>query len=220
MMWLIGFFLVALLEWIAAGKRLRRVRVITKPLSLIILIIWFSTKGGWESSGIFFGFGLVFSLLGDIFLLMRPRFFIAGLVSFLSAHLCYLTGFMHGKIDFNLLIFLPITFVIMLGVLIYPKIVHRVRRKIENRKLTIPVILYMFTITSMLFFAQLTWFKPDWGFLASLSVSLGAFLFTVSDSVLAIGKFSKPVHYSNFLVMFTYHLGQFGIIFGFLNKLN
>jgi uncharacterized membrane protein YhhN len=107
----------------------------------------------------------------------------------------------------------------MLGVLVYPKIVRSVQRKIEYRKLTVPVILYIFTIMSMLFTAQLTWFKPDWGFLSSLSVSLGAFLFTISDSVLAINKFSKPLHYSNFLIMFTYHLGQFGIIFGFLNKI-
>jgi len=217
--WLVGFFLIALLDWIAAGKRMHRVRVITKPLSLIMLIIWFGSNGGWASTGVWFGSGLIFSLLGDIFLLLRPRFFIAGLTSFLLAHLCYVTGFLHGKIVFNILIFLPITFVIMLGVLIYPRIVCSVRRKIENRKLTIPVILYMFTITSMLFFAQLTWFKPDWGFLSAVSVSLGAFLFTISDSVLAINKFSKPLHYSNFLIMFTYHLGQFGIIFGFLNKI-
>ena len=219
MIWLIGFFLIALLEWIAAGKSLRKIRVITKPLSLILLIIWFSTKGGWTLTGVWFGSGLVFSFLGDIFLLMRPRFFIAGLTSFLIAHLCYVTGFLQGRIHFNIFIFLPITFVIMLGVVVYPKIVRSVRRKIEYKKLTIPVILYMFTITTMLFTALLTWFKPDWGFLGALSVSLGAFFFTISDSVLAINKFSKPLHYSNFLIMFTYHLGQFGIIFGFLNKI-
>ena len=219
MLWIFGFFFVALFDWIAAGKKWHRVRVITKPLSLILLIIWFSSKGGWSAQGIWFGFGLIFSLGGDIFLLLRPRFFIAGLTSFLLAHLCYLTGFLQGETAYSIFFFIPITLVIMLGVLVYPKIIRSVRRKLENRKLTIPVTLYMLTITSMLFFAQLTWFKPEWGFLGALAASVGALLFTISDFVLAIGKFSQPILFSDFIIMFTYHLGQFGITIGILAKL-
>jgi uncharacterized membrane protein YhhN len=69
----------------------------------------------------------------------------------------------------------------------------------------------MVTMTTMLLSAGLTWFRPEWGFSAALSVSLGALLFTISDSVLAAGRFLRPIPYSNFLVMFTYHLGQAGI---------
>ena len=217
--WLLAFLGVALIEWIAAGKQWHRVRVVTKPLSLILLIVWFSTKGGWVLTGIWFGSGLIFSLIGDVFLLLRPRFFLFGLSAFLIAHLCYITGFLQGKLLFSYLMILPILVVVVLGILVYPKIIRSVRRKLENRRLTIPVTFYMFTITSMLFLALMTWFRPAWGFWGAIGASFGALLFTISDSVLAIGKFSRPFQYSNFLIMFTYHLGQLGITFGILAKL-
>lgn len=217
--WLLAFLGVAPIEWIAAGKQWNRIRVVTKPLSLILLIIWFSTTGGWVLTGIWFGAGLIFSLIGDLFLLLRPRFFLFGLTAFLTAHLCYITGFLQGKLIFSYLMILPIIVIVVLGVLVYPKIIRSVRRKLENRRLTIPVTIYMFTITSMLFLALMTWFKPAWGFWGSIGASIGALLFTISDSVLALGKFSRPIQYSNFLIMFTYHLGQLGITIGILAKL-
>lgn len=61
---------------------------------------------------------------------------------------------------------------------------------------------------------MLTWFRDQWSTEAALLVSVGALLFTISDSVLATGRFLRPVPYGNFLVMFTYHLGQLGIAFG------
>lgn len=214
--WLPLFLLVALVEWVAAGKRRYGIRVFSKPLSLILLLSGFTWQGGWQGIGIFFGLGLIFSLGGDIFLLMRPRFFIAGLVSFLFAHLAYISGFLPGRWQSSPWIFLPFLIVIMIGVFLYPRVVERVRRRLENRHLVIPVVLYMLTITSMLLTAILTWFHPRWYGWPALAASVGALLFTVSDSVLAFGKFSHPLRFSNFIVMFTYHLGQLGIVLGAL----
>ena len=78
----------------------------------------------------------------------------------------------------------------------------------------------MVTITIMLFSAMTTWFRDQWTGEAALFASVGALLFTISDTVLATGRFLRPVPYGNFLVMFTYHLGQLGIATGALLMLS
>ncbi|MDX9851460.1 MAG: lysoplasmalogenase [Anaerolineaceae bacterium] len=202
------------LEWLAAGKRWIWMRVVTKPLSLILLIMIFTLLGGWVSPGYWFGAGLVFSLAGDVFLLLRSRFFIAGLLSFLAAHILYIIGFSYGAIQLNGWGVIPLFLVIGLVIVAYPRIIGGIRRRLEHKKLWLPVALYMLTITMMFLSAMLTWFRDQWSTEAALLVSVGALLFTISDSVLATGRFLRPVPYGNFLVMFTYHLGQLGIAFG------
>ena len=211
MYWLYLFFIIAPLEWTAAAQKWHKVRIFSKPLSLISLLLWFIAMGGFHSNGWWFGAGLFFSLVGDVFLLMRRRFFVAGLFSFLIAHICYITGFLQGSIKLSLFILLPVAVVVLLGVAAYPRIIGGVRRRLEQRYLLIPVILYMLTITTMLFVAMLTWFRPGWSIWSALTASLGAILFTVSDSLLAAGRFLRPIPYGNFLVMFAYHMGQLGI---------
>lgn len=211
--------LILFLEWIAAGKRWNKVRVVTKPLSLILIIIIYTITGGWLQAGFWFGAGLLFSLVGDVFLLLRSRFFIAGLFSFLIAHLLYIIGFSFGALKLNRWGLIPIVLVVGLVVLAYPRIVGGVRRRLEHRRLWLPVVLYMVTITIMLFSAMMTWFRDPWSVEAALLASVGALLFTISDTVLATGRFLRPVPHGNFLVMFIYHLGQIGIAAGALMML-
>ncbi len=63
-----GMLLMAGADWLAAWRGWRRVRWVTKPGTLLLLIAWFSQVGGWQGNLFWFGLGLVFSLLGDIFL--------------------------------------------------------------------------------------------------------------------------------------------------------
>lgn len=212
----IALALVMPLEWVAAEKRWTWVRVVTKPLSLILLIVIFTISGGWIQPGYWFGAGLLFSLAGDVFLLLRSRFFIAGLLSFLVAHILYFIGFNFGALKLNGWGLVPLLLLIGFVILAYPRIVGGVRRRLEHRRLWLPVLLYMVTITIMLFSAMMTWFRDQWTSESALFVSLGALLFTISDTLLATGRFLRPVTYGNFLVMFTYHLGQLGIAIGVL----
>ncbi len=208
-----------LLDWVAAGKRWVKFRVFSKPVSLLILIYIFISFGGWQNPGIWFLGGLIFSLLGDIFLLMRSRFFIAGLVSFLVAHIFYIIGLGLGALNWSVWMLVPVAIISLLIILAYPRIIGGIRRSLEHRHLWLPVLLYMVTITLMLLLAMLTWFRESWVYPSALLASVGALLFTISDTVLATGRFLRPVPYGNFLVMFTYHLGQLGIAFGALSMM-
>ncbi len=208
--------LVMLMEWVAAGKRWSKARYVTKPLSLLILLLLFIQLGGWVNPGYWFGIGLIFSLMGDIFLLMRSRFFIPGLFAFLVAHVCYIIGFSWGLFNPSVWLVIPFVIVGLLIIVAYPRVIGGVRRRLQKKRMWMPIVLYMLTITTMLVMALLTWFRPSWSGYAAFFASFGAFLFTASDSLLATGRFLRPVPYGNFLVMFTYHLGQIGIILGVL----
>ena len=215
MIWLLLFFIVAIAEWVATGKRIRKVRAFTKPSSLILLIVWFSVMGGWQV-GWWFGLGLVFSLFGDVFLLLRSKFFIAGLVSFLLAHIAYIIGFAQTTVVYSWWMLVHIGIVMIVFWIAYPRLIAGVRRRLEYKKLTIPVTLYMLTIIVMLVSALFCWFGPEWGYIPAVISAAGALLFVISDSLLAAGRFLHPIPYGNFMVMFTYHLGQLGIILGVL----
>lgn len=217
--WIIALGIIMPFEWVAAGKSWIRARRISKPLSLMILIAMFIALGGWRQPGYWIFGGLVFSLLGDIFLLMRKKFFIAGLLSFLIAHIFYIIGLVHGKLSPGWGMLVPIVIIFLLTITAYPRIVRGVRRRLEHRHLWLPVVLYMITITIMLLMAMFTWFRPAWVYPSALLVSIGALLFTISDTLLATGRFLRPVPYGDFLVMFTYHLGQVGISFGALSMM-
>jgi len=83
--------------------------------------------------------------------------------------------------------------------------------------LTVPVIIYGITITLMLIVALkglFTWEKS-----AKYFVLIGAVLFVISDSILAIDKFYNAISLATFWIMLTYLAAQFCIVFGIL-KLN
>ena len=65
-----------------------------KPLTMVILIASLLPSAGlfaaWQWLIVL---GLVFSLAGDVFLMLPSDKFIAGLASFLVAHLCYIGAF-------------------------------------------------------------------------------------------------------------------------------
>jgi uncharacterized membrane protein YhhN len=47
-------------------------------------------------------------------------------------------------------------------------------------------------------------------------VPLGALLFMLSDSLIAVSKFKHPIRYDDYLIWCTYYVGQVCISMGFL----
>jgi uncharacterized membrane protein YhhN len=162
--------------------------------------------------------GLLFSWIGDVILLfadIAEIYFILGLVCFLIAHLSYCVLFnkqISGEIKFNRFLF-AFGSLLIAGYLI--GMVSFLMPKLGDLK--VPVIVYAAVISTMVLFAfngYLIWKKPG-----ALYVFLGAAVFVLSDSILAINKFYTPIERSSFFIMLTYLVAQYLIVMGII-KLN
>jgi uncharacterized membrane protein YhhN len=84
--------------------------------------------------------------------------------------------------------------------------------------LVYPVIVYAIVITVMLYAAMTTITNPAWTTRAAFFVSVGAFLFYISDLILAWNKFVSPIKNGRLLNIAAYHLGQIGLIAGVIGQ--
>jgi uncharacterized membrane protein YhhN len=210
---------VAVVEWIAVAKGWKKVETIAKPatmVALFLVLVQGLVLTRFSSLPlIFFGVGILFSLAGDVFLMLSDRWFIAGLGAFLLAHVAYIVGF-----NLPLPVVSPLWSVGLALVLalsagrVLRRIVAGLREK-GLQRLAGPVVLYGTVITIMLLSAMLTLFRPDWPSTAAAGlVSLGAFLFYFSDIILAWNKFVAPIRNGRVMNMVAYHLGQIALIAG------
>ena len=193
-------------------------RVVSKPLILLSLIFYFLLNriGMKQTLSLYTLLALVFSLLGDIFLLfdqISATFFVLGLGSFLLAHICYAFCFYlqrssRIRLDFWIMTLLLTSYGVALYSILY----------IHLGNIKIPVALYILFILLMVITAyNRKGNVSDKGFFL---VFIGALSFIISDSLLAINKFLIPLPYSNFLVMGTYATAQYLIIRGLLKDTN
>jgi hypothetical protein len=60
--------------------------------------------------------------------------------------------------------------------------------------------------------------NPEWEACASLLVGLGAFLFFLSDIILAWHRFVAPIRNGRIYNIAAYHLGQIGLIAGVIGQ--
>lgn len=202
------------LEAYAIRRERRELEYIAKPAVILLLMVWLYAGTGWQGSSLWFGLGLLFSLLGDALLLFpHPRMFLSGLVAFLFTHACYLLGFKEQLLNPSAWSFLLMLFLLWNGIRLLRRIAAAVRARGESRLVT-PVILYGLMITLMLYAAMSTIFDPTWSGGAAFLVSAGAFLFWISDLMLAWNKFVTPLQGGRLPVLLTYHLGQISLIAG------
>ena len=216
--WIIAALIFAMADWIAVGYQRQRWRVVTKPGVMIVLLIGFSVSGGWQGESVWFGLGLVFSLLGDILLLLPPSWFIGGLGAFLAAHIFYIIGFNQEPPPIGWQLISLAAVMIIIDYFGYRRLRRALLRQPKGRWLRYPVFVYVVVISLMLLSAMLTLLRPDWPQTASILVVAGALLFYISDSVLAINRFAGPVPYGKLVVIVSYHLAQIAIVMGVLIK--
>lgn len=209
--------LLAVADWIALAKKWRSVRWVTKPGMMVALIIWFTQVGHWTGPLAAIGLGLVFSLAGDIFLMMPKQFFLAGMGAFFLTHLFYIAGFSQLPLVLRWEAAVPALAVTGAFTLLSRRLRFGLQRTPETG-LIIPVIAYAIILTLMWLAALTTLLRPGWLMLSAVMVSLGGGLFFLSDSVLAYARFVKLRKYSDLLVMVTYHLAQILIAGGVLEQ--
>jgi len=210
------FIALVVLDIIAGSAQLSEYRVVTKPLILLSLLIYFAIKGKKLSRTAYFLMllALFFSLLGDVFLLFDSKsdtYFILGLASFLLAHFTYGAVFLkkrNNRPPQYLYGIIMILVAIGMGLFFY------LRDSLED--LIYPVLVYVLGILFMASTAVFRLKKVDQS--SFLWVFIGALFFVFSDSVLAINMFKFDVPWSNFWVMGSYATAQYLIVEGVLKQ--
>jgi uncharacterized membrane protein YhhN len=209
------YWLIAMVDITGLALPWAPLHYFAKPLLMPVLMLALCCNGRalGQRNGLMLG-GLFFSWAGDVLLLFEnrhPVFFIAGLGSFLCAHLLYIAYFLKIKNGQPsplrqkpwipaLLLAYPAAMV----VLFYPTLGN----------LRIPVLLYACAIITMLL-ASIHVFRQLPRRPASLFVT-GAAFFVLSDSLLAINKFYTPLPFAGVWIMLTYCTAQYCLIKGAL----
>lgn len=146
---------------------------------------------------------LLFSAGGDVMLsLSFPHQFVAGLSSFLVAQITYTAIFLRFRSPDR-----PrVKGILSIGIVCYGGLMAGLILP-EDQIMRIAVICYVIVISAMAISAV-------WAWRVSLHHVLGAFLFVVSDSLIAWTAFRDPLPFASLVVMSTYYAAQFMLISG------
>lgn len=215
------FIAIFITNLIAEANQMRWLIYLSKPLLMTSLAAYFYTAvktrfGKFEKY--IFG-GLLFSIAGDTFLMFveggskGDLFFMLGLGSFLVTHIFYLLAFINypstekGWIRQKPWLALPFIF-------LFAFMMNFLWDGIPS-DLKIPVAVYSATIIAMAVGASNLKTKMPEG--AYQLLFLGAMLFVVSDSFIALNKFKAAevqLPYPRLLIMVFYVVGQWLIVEG------
>ena len=148
---------------------------------------------------------LLLCAAGDVALeLEAGKYFIVGLGLFLIAQIMFIVTFSRDfkmqKSRIPIIVILAI-YALAMAYIMTPSL----------KEMAIPVYFYLVVITLMGIFAALRAARNKF-------TLYGAVSFIVSDSILAINKFMMPVPAVDYIVMVTYYLALFLIVYGFLKE--
>jgi uncharacterized membrane protein YhhN len=199
MLWLMAFigfslFYIALPGLIPTGWRWL-FKII--PIALLLFLALTRTAGKVRT---LLGLGLVLSAIGDVLLAM-DGLFVQGLGAFLLAQITYTVLFVTQRrwqprrLPWAVLI---LVYALVCTLVIVP----------AAGDMQLPVTAYMIAISLMAIAAG---FRHDQQF---LWVAMGALIFMISDTLIAVGRFVTPFEFSGIAVMSTYYLAQLLICVG------
>jgi len=88
-------FLGFLLDWSAIAFNWKTIKIFSKSLAMVFVILWTLVMAGWQLSSLIWILfaGQIFGLIGDLFLQLSRRWFLPGLGAFMVGHICYLVLF-------------------------------------------------------------------------------------------------------------------------------
>lgn len=192
-------------EWYAAAAGQPALERVTKPLATLsvgglgLALGLLDQRWGWLVL-----VGLLCGLLGDVLLLgdSEPAF-LGGLGSFLVGHVLYLIAF--TIIGLAVTGWLALAAVALVGCLWWSRDLLPSVVKDPGPALAAPVGLYTLVLAAACVVGALT--GHGW-------IALGAAFFLVSDTILGVNRFVRPVRHEHLLVMVTYLLAQLGIVAG------
>jgi uncharacterized membrane protein YhhN len=180
-------------------QKTRFIHYAFKPLTMILIIsLAWERVTAWPSVyGYFILSGLCASLFGDIFLMLPPKYFRSGLLSFLAAQVLYILAFSR---DLQALSFSPLIPILACGAVVFFILFGSLG------KYRWPVLAYVMAISAMAWLA----FNRHQSLLESgtLLALVGAGLFFFSDTLNAVNRFKKPFKLAQALILGTYFAAQ------------
>jgi len=200
---LLAFIVVSILDIIGIVFNIPSLLFVFKPLILLSLLVLYVVSVSKRNK--VYILALVFSFFGDVFLLFSGElYFITGLISFLIAHILFIRIVLKRiqKTVISKLIVSIIPFLVLLILLI--SILYK-----SLNELLIPVIIYGITITIFGVVSLLDYLNTK--STKSLLMLIGAIIFIISDSILAINKFHTSTEIFSVMVMVSYVIAQYFI---------
>jgi uncharacterized membrane protein YhhN len=207
---------VAVGDWIAVARRVRRVEYGLKPLTLVVLIgaaVAF-LEGNPAATCAFTLAALVLSLAGDVLLMVPRDLFVVGLGAFLLAHVAYVGAFNRTAPSLAAVLGAAAV-VLVVGLPVFIRIARGIAAS-GRRRLLVPVAAYFVAIGAMVVSAIVTGSRPDWDSTHAALAIAGALLFMASDALIGWGRFVRPVPRGDVAVIVTYHLAQAALLLALL----
>ena len=194
---------LALLNWIAVARGWFRLEWWTKLLTMVALIATVLLAGATDdAAGRWLVLALVLGLLGDLALLGDTEGrLLGGVAAFLLGHLAYLVCF--ATLGVSVRWWWPLVLVVLVATSWPTRAVVPAAWRRGGAPLAVPLAAYTLVIAAMTVLAFLT---------GEPLLALGASLFVVSDSLIALGlarnDFVQDEGSAHVAVMVTYHVSQ------------
>jgi uncharacterized membrane protein YhhN len=194
-------------DWIAVQQGARGLEYVCKPLTMVLLVaVALALEPDDPAVRAWFVAALVFSLAGDVLLMVPKDLFVFGLGAFLLGHIAYIVG-MHVEGVDGPRFLLGIVIVMVLLAVIGTPILKGVRAG-PDPNLAGAVVAYMGVISAMVASAI------GVGIFAAV---VGAGLFYASDALIAWNRFLRETSHARVTIMVTYHLGQVGLVLSLIS---
>lgn len=191
-----------------SALKLLDLHLVLKPMPMAIAIIFVATRaitaGAITRNDALLLAALLFSLGGDVFLMLPGDYFLPGLASFLVAHLFYIALFRQGAPWFASRT--GLVAVLGFGLGMYAIVWSR----LPNAVLAAAVGAYVTVISLMA--SQAIGRARHLGSTDARWVAAGACIFMASDSLIAIHKFLTPLPLESLWILLTYFSAQFLIV--------
>lgn len=197
-------------DWVAVARGDARLEYAAKPAVLALLTVAAAVLPDAHTDLVdrrwWFVAALACCLLGDVLLMLPGDLFIPGLVAFLVAHILFIGGLLQppsppGSPPFAFSATgLAVASVVAVAVGAVPAtLIFRSLVRDGAGALLAPVAVYLVAVLTMAVLAANV---------GAPAAAVGAALFVVSDSVLALNRFVQPIPRGDVVVHVTYHAAQ------------
>lgn len=195
------FFIVLACDVYAIATNNKPLEMIFKPLLMPILASWYLLSV--KKPSFWFLSALFFSFWGDVLLLFEEKYFVFGLASFLVAHLLYIkltSTYLKKSISVADFIKATAPFLLFFSAIIY--VIYNNLNEMLAPVLVYGLVIACFGATTLV---NYTYDKTR----ENLLLLLGAIIFIVSDSIIALNVFYKLSMLNNILIIILYSIAQF-----------